>query len=106
MIVRHGQLVHFWGDIDVRKEMKSVTKSMGGTVLGLALDESKVTLSGKGIDYMPTFGTPPAENAANAQLITLAQLATHTSGFEKPDGNRYGSHGHHPGNPGHAVDLL
>jgi CubicO group peptidase (beta-lactamase class C family) len=87
MIVRHGQLVHFWGDIDVRKEMKSVTKSMGGTVLGLALDESKVTLSGKGIDYMPTFGTPPADNAANAQLITLAQLATHTSGFEKPDGN-------------------
>ncbi len=36
---------------------------------------------------MPTFGTPPAENAANAQLITLAQLATHTSGFEKPDGD-------------------
>ena len=86
MIVRHGKLVHFWGDIDVRKEMKSVTKSMGSTVLGLALDESKVTLTGKGIDYMPTFGTPPAGNAANAQLITLAQLATHTSGFEKPDG--------------------
>jgi CubicO group peptidase (beta-lactamase class C family) len=87
MIVRHGNLVHFWGDIDVRKDMKSVTKSMGGSVLGLALDESKVTLSGKGIDYMPTFGTPPAGNAADAQLITLAQLATHTSGFEKPDGD-------------------
>jgi CubicO group peptidase (beta-lactamase class C family) len=85
MIVRHGNLVHFWGDIDERFEMKSVTKSMGGIVLGLALDENKVTLSGKGVDYMPTFGTPPAGNSANAQLITLGMLATHTSGFQKAD---------------------
>jgi CubicO group peptidase (beta-lactamase class C family) len=85
MIVRHGNLVHFWGDIDQRFEMKSVTKSMGGIVLGLALDENKVTLSGKGVDYMPTFGTPPAGNSANAQLITLGMLATHTSGFQKAD---------------------
>jgi CubicO group peptidase (beta-lactamase class C family) len=85
MIVRHGQLVHFWGDIDERLEMKSVTKSMGGIALGLALDANKVTLKGKGVDYMPTFGTPPTTNAARAQLITLAQLATHTSGFEKED---------------------
>ena len=35
---------------------------------------------------MPTFGTPPDTNATKAQLITLAQLATHTSGFEKEDG--------------------
>jgi CubicO group peptidase (beta-lactamase class C family) len=85
MIVRHGQLVHFWGDIDEKLEMKSVTKSMGGIAFGLAIDASKVTLKGKGIDYMPTFGTPPTENATKAQLITLAQLATHTSGFEKED---------------------
>ena len=85
MIVRHGNLVHFWGDIDERFEMKSVTKSMGGIVLGLALDENRVTLSGKGVDYMPTFGTPPAGNSANAQLITLGMLATHTSGFQKAD---------------------
>ena len=85
MIVRHGNLVHFWGDIDERLEMKSVTKSMGGIVLGFALDENKVTLSGKGVDYMPTFGTPPAGNSTNAQLITLGMLATHTSGFQKAD---------------------
>jgi len=85
MIVRHGQLVHSWGDIDARQEMKSVTKSMGGIAFGLALDANKVTLKGKGVDYMPTFGTPPSGNAARAQLITLAQLATHTSGFEKSD---------------------
>ena len=86
MIVRHGQLVHFWGDIDERLEVKSVTKSMGGIVLGLALDENKVALDDKGVTYMPTFGTPPAGNATKAQTITLAQLATHTSGFEKEDG--------------------
>jgi CubicO group peptidase (beta-lactamase class C family) len=87
MIVRHGQLVHFWGDIDERKEVKSVTKSMGGIVLGLAIDESKMTLASKGVDFMPTFGTPPAENATAAQAITIAQLATHTAGFEKEDGD-------------------
>jgi CubicO group peptidase (beta-lactamase class C family) len=85
MIVRHGQLVHSWGDIDQRLEVKSVTKSMGGVVLGLALAANKVTLSGKGVDYMPTFGTPPIENATQAQAITIGQLATHTSGFEKQD---------------------
>jgi CubicO group peptidase (beta-lactamase class C family) len=86
MIVRRGQLVHFWGDLDERKEMKSVTKSMGGIVLGLAIDENKVSLNEKGVTYMATFGTPPAENATRAQAITLAQLATHVSGFEKEDG--------------------
>jgi len=85
MVVRHGQLVHLWGDIDQRLEMKSVTKSMGGILLGLALDANKIALTGKGVDYMPTFGTPPTTNAAQAQLITISQLATHTSGFEKPD---------------------
>ena len=52
MIVRHGQLVHFWGDIDERLDVKSVTKSMGGSLLGVAIDENKVTLAGKGVDFM------------------------------------------------------
>ena len=86
MIVRHGQLVHLWGEIDKLFEMKSVTKSMGGVVFGLALDANKVALATTAVTYMPTFGTPPDENAARAQLITLAQLATHVSGFQKTDG--------------------
>lgn len=87
MIVRHGQLAHSWGDIDEKFDMKSVTKSMGGIVLGLALDASTVALSTTAVTYMPTFGTPPTSNATQAQLITLAQLATHTSGFQKSDGD-------------------
>jgi CubicO group peptidase (beta-lactamase class C family) len=86
MIVRHGQLVHSWGDIDSKLEVKSVTKSMGGILFLLALDQNKVALTGKGVDYMGAFGTPPDENAAQAGLITLAMLATHTSGFQKEDG--------------------
>ena len=44
MIVRHGQLVHFWGDIDdSAPEVKSVTKSMGGIALGLAIDDGKLS---------------------------------------------------------------
>jgi CubicO group peptidase (beta-lactamase class C family) len=90
MIVRHGQLVHLWGDIDERLQMKSVTKSMGGVVFGLALDANKVALTTTAVTYMPTFGTPPDSNAARAQLITLAQLATHVSGFQKEDGTPAG----------------
>ena len=37
---------------------------------------------------MATFGTPPAGNATAAQTITLAQLATHTAGFDK-DGQAF-----------------
>jgi CubicO group peptidase (beta-lactamase class C family) len=86
MIVRHGQLVHSWGDIDSKFEMKSVTKSMGGILFLLALDQNKVALTGLGTSYMTPFGTPPDENAALAGLITLGMLATHTSGFQKDDG--------------------
>jgi CubicO group peptidase (beta-lactamase class C family) len=59
---------------------------MGGILFLLALDQNKVALTGKGVDYMGAFGTPPDENAAQAGLITLAMLATHTSGFQKEDG--------------------
>jgi CubicO group peptidase (beta-lactamase class C family) len=88
MIVRHGQLVHFWGDIDDPiPDVKSVTKSMGGIALGLAIDEGKVALTDKAIVHSPTFGTPPDVNASKgAADITLAQLATHTAGFPKGGG--------------------
>jgi CubicO group peptidase (beta-lactamase class C family) len=87
MIVRHGQLVHFWGDLDERKEMKSVTKSMGGIILGLAIDQQRMTLNSKGVDFIATFGTPPDTNtAAGAPNITIAQLATHSAGFAKDGG--------------------
>jgi CubicO group peptidase (beta-lactamase class C family) len=88
MIVRGGQLVHSWGDIDDSDpEVKSVTKSMGGIALGLAIDDGRVVLTDKAITRMPTFGVPPDVNASKgADIITLAQLATHTAGFPKTGG--------------------
>ena len=87
MIVRHGQLVHFWGDIDARQpDVKSVTKSMGGIALGLAIDDGLLadTLADKALDKVSTFGVPPDINATKGrELITIGQLATHTAGFPK-----------------------
>lgn len=87
MIVRHGQLVHSWGDIDDSDpEVKSVTKSMGGIALGLAIDDGLLaaTLADKAFDKMTDFGVPPAVNATKGrELITIGQLATHTAGFPK-----------------------
>ena len=90
MIVRHGQLVHSWGDIDKRQGVKSVTKSMGGIVLGLAFDENKVTLTGKGVDYMPTFGTPPDTNAPSAQLDHARATGDAHGRVRQPDGGFVG----------------
>jgi CubicO group peptidase (beta-lactamase class C family) len=88
MIVRHGQLVTSWGDIDdSTPEVKSVTKSMGGIALGLAIDDGKLALTDKAITHLPTIGIPPDVNATKgAADITIAQLATHTAGFPKPGG--------------------
>jgi CubicO group peptidase (beta-lactamase class C family) len=88
MIVRHGQLVHFWGDIDDSDpEVKSVTKSMGGIALGLAIDDAKVALTDKASAHLPTIGIPPDVNGSKGVAdITIAQLATHTAGFPKLGG--------------------
>jgi Beta-lactamase class C and other penicillin binding proteins len=88
MIVRHGQLVAFWGDIDDSiPEVKSVTKSMGGIALGLAIDDAKLALTDKASAHLPTIGIPPDVNGSKGVAdITIAQLATHTAGFPKPGG--------------------
>jgi CubicO group peptidase (beta-lactamase class C family) len=87
MIVRRGQLVHFWGDIDnAQPDVKSVTKSMGGIALGLAIDDGLLapTLADKALDKVPTFATPPDINSTKGrELITIGMLATHTAGFPK-----------------------
>jgi CubicO group peptidase (beta-lactamase class C family) len=86
MIVRHGQLVHSWGDIDETRDVKSVTKSMGGVVLGLTIMDGKLTpdLSETAISKVPTFGLPPDVNdTLGRERITILQLATHSAGFPK-----------------------
>lgn len=88
MIVRHGQLVHSWGDIDdATRDVKSVTKSMGGIALGLAIRDGKAALTDTAFQHLASIGIPPDVNANHGrESITLAQLATHTAGFPKPGG--------------------
>lgn len=88
MIVRRGRVVRRWGDQAQRYDLKSTSKSIGVTALGLALADGKMQLSDPVRRHHPTFGTPPDANAATGWLddVTLLHLATQTAGFEKPGG--------------------
>jgi CubicO group peptidase (beta-lactamase class C family) len=87
-VIRSGALVMQWGDPAKRYDLKSTTKSIGVTALGLAILDGKLKLSDKAGQHHPQFGTPPDENAQTGWLgeITLRHLATQTAGFEKPGG--------------------
>ena len=87
-VTRHGKLVMLWGDQQRRYDLKSTTKSIGVTALGLAIGDGKIGLNDKARSHHPSFGVPPDENAATGHLerITILHLATQTAGFEKPGG--------------------
>jgi CubicO group peptidase (beta-lactamase class C family) len=77
-----------WGDAKKRFDLKSTTKSIGVTALGLAIGDGKLDLNDLARERYPSFGVPPESNAAAGWLdkITLKHLATQTAGFEKPGG--------------------
>lgn len=103
LIVKGGQLVHSWGEIDTRFPSQSATKSIGGMALGLALDDGLLTLQTRGREILPTLGNPPDTNdPAQLDTITVLQLATHTAGFEKDRG--YGDLLFQPGTTWHYSD--
>jgi CubicO group peptidase (beta-lactamase class C family) len=87
-ITRHGRLVMSWGDLAHRYDLKSTTKSIGVTALGLAIADGRIQLADKARAHHPTFGVPPESNAETGWLddITILHLATQTAGFEKPGG--------------------
>lgn len=91
-IIYHGKLVIQWGDQTALYDLKSSSKAIGVTALGLALKDGLVHLDDPAKKYHPTFGTPPDSNAQTGWLgqITLRHLATQTAGFEffvKSDAN-------------------
>jgi CubicO group peptidase (beta-lactamase class C family) len=88
-VTRHGRVVMRWGDQRRRYDLKSSTKAIGVTAVGLALKDGKF----EGLDepakkYHPSFGIPPKSNSDTGWLdkITLFHLATQTAGFDKPGG--------------------
>jgi CubicO group peptidase (beta-lactamase class C family) len=88
LITRGGYVVQAWGPTTERYDVKSSTKSVGVTLLGIAIDDGLVTLDDTGLGHDPEFGTPPDSNVATGWLpsITLRQLATHAAGFDTPGG--------------------
>lgn len=87
-ITRHGRLVMSWGDLQTRYDLKSTTKSIGVTALGLAIADGRIRLQDKVIQHHPRFAVPPDSNRATGWIndVTILHLATQTAGFEKPGG--------------------
>ncbi|MHC4543245.1 MAG: serine hydrolase [Planctomycetota bacterium] len=88
-IIRHGRVVMHWGDQKRRYDLKSTTKAIGVTAVGLALKDGKFKgLNEPAKKYHPNFGLPPNSNAETGWLdkITLFHLATQAAGFDKPGG--------------------
>lgn len=87
-IIYRGKLVLSWGDAAALYDLKSSSKSIGSSVLGLALKDGKVRLDDFAKNHHPAFGVPPEENARTGWIdkVTLRMLANQTAGFEKPGG--------------------
>jgi CubicO group peptidase (beta-lactamase class C family) len=88
-VVRHGRLIMQWGDQKQRYDLKSTTKAIGVTAVGLALKDGKIKSLGEPAkNYHPKFGVPPESNGETGWLdkITLFHLATQTAGFDKNGG--------------------
>lgn len=87
-IIRHGKLVMSWGDPGTRYDLKSSTKAIGVTSLGLAIADGKIALADKAIKHHPSLALPPQENKNTGwnDQITIQHLATQTAGFEKNGG--------------------
>lgn len=88
LIVFRGMVVVRWGDQEKLYDIKSATKSIGATALGIAVDDGKIELDAAAVKYHSGFGVPPESNRASGWLpkITVRQLATQSGGFEKPGG--------------------
>jgi CubicO group peptidase (beta-lactamase class C family) len=88
MIVRGGRQVLAWGNLVTRYDVKSTTKSIAGSVFGLALADGSVQLYDRAQMHLPSVGLPPSTNASTGWLddLTLLQFAAHTSGFDKAGG--------------------
>jgi CubicO group peptidase (beta-lactamase class C family) len=84
-IIRRGRLVYSWGDPKQRYDLKSSTKAIGVTALGLALFDGKARLQDRAAKLHPSFGVPPESNRAAGWLdrVTLFHLASQTAGFDK-----------------------
>ena len=62
-VTRHGKLVMRWGDPNRRYDLKSSTKSIGVTALGLAIADGKMALADKARKHHPSLEAKPSIKA-------------------------------------------
>jgi CubicO group peptidase (beta-lactamase class C family) len=87
LVVRNGYKVLNWGSQTSRFPVASVTKGVGALLLGLAVSDGALNIEDRAQLHFPDIGMP--ENVDNQRwlsLVTLEQLATHSSGFKEPQG--------------------
>lgn len=88
IVIRFGAAALSWGSQTELYDLKSSTKSIGVTALGLALQDGLVNLGDAALPHYAGFGAPPSGNTGTGWLddISLENLATHTAGFDKSGG--------------------
>ena len=82
-IMRGGKCVMSWGDQSERYDIKSSTKSIGVTALGLAIRDGVMGLDDTAQEHFSELGIPPNAGDDRLKEITIRHLATMTAGFEK-----------------------
>lgn len=88
LILRGGKTIYTWGDVNKLYDLKSTTKSIGVTALGLALKDGLIHLNDRVAYRLPTLGMLPKRNLETGWIdqISYLHLATHTAGFDKRGG--------------------
>jgi CubicO group peptidase (beta-lactamase class C family) len=88
VITRYGISVMTWGSQSQLYDLKSATKSIGVTALGVAIGDNLVALQDKARLHLFDLGAPPSSNELKGwpDEISVLQLATHSAGFDKPGG--------------------
>jgi CubicO group peptidase (beta-lactamase class C family) len=89
IIVRHGYVVWRGDNIDHAHGVWSLTKSFTSTVLGLLVDEDRVSLDTRAADYVP-------ELRAVYPGVTLRHFTTMTSGYRAVGDEPKGTYLHGP----------
>ena len=89
LIARHGNIVLEWYDhgvtADTRQGTASLAKALvGGMSLLVALDSGRISIDDPASKYIPAWKTDPQK-----KLITIKQLATHSSGIEDAESPGY-----------------
>ena len=89
LIVKDGYQVYAWGDPNTKIGIKSTTKSIGSIALMLAIQDANLTLTDTlASQNHPWYADITGPAASAKEQIEMWQLASHTSGFDRPGGSK------------------